>query len=185
MYTGIGEARLFAYKVIPHKPESPISVKVRAGGRGRNSFVEIWKEHNELKKESDRLQFEKNRLDELMTLFNEHKSSISKKRPAPVDDDDVILVDVVKKGMDANVDLPHMRSQCGVHPWKGHSEALQKHCDKCFCYVCDKPASECKTWSVHCKADEKVKLWADIRREVKNVNTPPAKRFKATLLDED
>ena len=59
--------------------------------------------------------------------------------------------------------LPHSRSNCTEHNFSPEEEGqynaatvpLQdlvnaKHCDKCYCYVCDVPASECIEWRTHC-----------------------------------
>ena len=74
------------------------------------------------------------------------------------DEDDVMIVGKVK-----SLQLPHMRQHCTENQficdvrhlfdkkkciekanegWKHNS----KYCPLCYCYVCDIPASECKTW---------------------------------------
>jgi hypothetical protein len=46
-----------------------------------------------------------------------------------------------------NRTLPHTRNLCGEHPFtKGSSASNQLACDKCYCYVCDCPTTECKEW---------------------------------------
>ena len=46
----------------------------------------------------------------------------------------------------------HARCQCPLHPFASteHSEA----CDKCHCYVCDVPVSQCPKWAEHCHATD-------------------------------
>ena len=63
----------------------------------------------------------------------------------------------------------HMRFQCGVHPFitvdsskiQSPSEQARRQaanrlfCNKCYCYICDIPASQCKNWLEHCLAHDK------------------------------
>lgn len=44
-----------------------------------------------------------------------------------------------------NQHLPHVRTQCGVHPYQS-GKALQnaQHCIQCYCYICDVAATSCK-----------------------------------------
>ena len=53
----------------------------------------------------------------------------------------------------ANVDYPHARHRCGVHPFVvaaagGDPERCdslnRRYCAKCYCTVCDVPAGECR-----------------------------------------
>ena len=79
-------------------------------------------------------------------------------------DDDVILVSTTHS--EAAVFL-HPRQYCRKHLFAKSSEANPRvvcgknneHCEKCYCYVCDVPAEECKYWSdnkdmepAHCNA---------------------------------
>lgn len=78
-------------------------------------------------------------------------------------DDDIIAVG------DSIVRLPHMRQHCTVHkflsskPTQDSHDANSKHCDLCYCFVCDVPVSECKKWisgnmfavQDHCHATDK------------------------------
>ena len=46
-----------------------------------------------------------------------------------------------------NSDMSHTRDNCGVYSFvrtPGTSNA--KHCERCFCYVCDVPVAECAAW---------------------------------------
>ena len=54
-----------------------------------------------------------------------------------------------RSGVIALSDFPHARNNCAAYKW---SEAPEKHCPQCFCYVCDEPASKCKQWAAHCVA---------------------------------
>jgi hypothetical protein len=66
-------------------------------------------------------------------------------------DDDIQLVGTVGR-----VRLPHLRQDCTEHPLAQCSPGgfyvksishNTKCCDLCYCYVCDKPASECRQWT--------------------------------------
>lgn len=63
-------------------------------------------------------------------------------------------------GVRALVDYPHFRFQCVVEAFKRQRAAKkERFCPRCFCYVCDIPASECKEWRVHAKAVDSVHKW--------------------------
>ena len=52
-----------------------------------------------------------------------------------------------------NKHLPHSRAQCGVYPFTaGRSYWNAPYCSQCFCYICDVPASTCRSWGTgaHC-----------------------------------
>ncbi|XP_030901286.2 uncharacterized protein [Melopsittacus undulatus] len=72
--------------------------------------------------------------------------------------------------------LPHARYDCAAHPFTRTEcetcSPVEKNddiCDHCYCYICDKLASECENWTVpsicHCNAHNKSKFWKN-RREV-------------------
>jgi len=62
-------------------------------------------------------------------------------------------VQVIGKTSDPFVaTLPHQRYKCFYNSFTTGSTENVKHCQKCFCYVCDKPAAECKQWQNHCHA---------------------------------
>ncbi|KAL7540832.1 hypothetical protein ACHAXR_010746 [Thalassiosira sp. AJA248-18] len=78
-----------------------------------------------------------------------------------------------------NIDLPHMRHQCGVHSFtrdvatNGFLNNNDKSCAKCYCFVCDSLASECKSWNVgssrdesHCHAHDKDAKWVQMKEKV-------------------
>lgn len=71
-----------------------------------------------------------------------------------------------------NVEYPHFRFQCGVHPYDRFTKASrEKFCSKCFCFVCDKPASQCALWTDHATAVEnfvwKMKRKTELRKRGK------------------
>ena len=81
-------------------------------------------------------------------------------------DEDAELAIVATRGKNALVDFPHCRSNCAKHPFDGVSER-QKHCDNCYCDVCDIPAAKCTEWSSHCEASHEDKRWRKERDAAK------------------
>ena len=74
--------------------------------------------------------------------------------------------------------LPHIRADCASKPYKptdnvkiGPFMKNAEYCEKCFCYICDKPAKECENWAKdrepHCNANSKEACWK-ARRMVQN-----------------
>jgi hypothetical protein len=62
-------------------------------------------------------------------------------------DADIIVTEV--KGKFALVDYPHTRENCvATKP----SFGTEKHCNNCYCMVCDTLVGECEEWARHCKA---------------------------------
>mmetsp|Transcript_30973 Transcript_30973/g.79525 ORF Transcript_30973/g.79525 Transcript_30973/m.79525 type:complete len:309 (+) Transcript_30973:27-953(+) len=66
-----------------------------------------------------------------------------------------------------NVTLPHLRSQCGEHPFRTIcSTENAKCCELCFCFICDTKAAECHEWGTgtrgghHCNAHDSGKFRA-------------------------
>ena len=66
--------------------------------------------------------------------------------------------------------LPHCRADCPIYKYTptenvkiGPYEDNEKFCEKCFCYVCDKKASDCPSWNLtrepHCNANSKAACW--------------------------
>lgn len=70
------------------------------------------------------------------------------------DDDDGALV-VSSTLVNPNIDYPHGRINCGK--FRFSVETAQQHCPKCYCHVCDIPAKDCPSWSLHCSAKPIVK----------------------------
>ncbi|XP_064810160.1 uncharacterized protein LOC135526049 [Oncorhynchus masou masou] len=73
--------------------------------------------------------------------------------------------------------LPHARYDCTAHTFTptdsdvgGPIESNQLFCHQCFCYVCDKVASECSVWIVsgvcHCNAHKRSVFWSNKRDKV-------------------
>lgn len=62
-----------------------------------------------------------------------------------------------RRGILALRDYPHFRFQCGTHPFKKMRARMKETtCERCFCYICDVPATDCTKWSAHCKAVDTV-----------------------------
>ncbi|XP_078612974.1 uncharacterized protein LOC144882816 [Branchiostoma floridae x Branchiostoma japonicum] len=78
------------------------------------------------------------------------------------------------------VNFPHPRSACPHHPFSTADSILrgpymqnETCCDKCYCYVCDKPAKECGLWGAcwraHCNAHRKNTAWQRVRKVYNNL----------------
>lgn len=130
---------------------------------------------------------------------------------AAADNDDVVLVGTANENR-----LPHMRQHCPDNKFvqdivamsrSSHMTATKRReleegtkdnvqcCDKCYCFVCDKPASECTSWgtegqsnySSHCHASDAgtdAPIWKKKRADVANEATvapaPPPPTIPAT-----
>ena len=91
--------------------------------------------------------------------------------------------------------LPHLRCHCTVHPHRpastntGNTRPPQqveddngKHCDQCYCYVCDILAKDCTKWSVHCDATDKATRWREKRERRRQASRlPPGIVVDATI----
>ena len=87
------------------------------------------------------------------------------------DDDEVVFV-----GFSSPV-LPHTREHCPEYIFNRSdivcSNNIRK-CDKCYCYICDISASECKAWRSHCNASAKGQLghvWKQLKEAHTTSNT--------------
>ena len=119
-------------------------------------------------------------LDEAIIIIDDDESPVKRQNPARSsckmeDDDDVEIVSPPrKKGAtvdlvdnndeskiqvswsnltNPNVDYPHKRIHCGVHNFEEDPKAF---CAKCYCVVCDDPASSCPSWDQHCRTIPKI-----------------------------
>ena len=92
---------------------------------------------------------------------------------APEEDDDEELAIVGTKGQNALVDFPHSRANCVSHPFATAGDK-KLHCDNCYCYVCDIPATDCKSWVSHCEASHDVPHWRAERARAKRQAREPA-----------
>ncbi|KAJ1461425.1 hypothetical protein M885DRAFT_507415 [Pelagophyceae sp. CCMP2097] len=64
-------------------------------------------------------------------------------------------------GENALEDYPHPREHCVLHAFNV-SNAV-RHCQNCYCFVCDFRAGSCPQWPRHCRATGKWKQWRDER----------------------
>ena len=74
-------------------------------------------------------------------------------------------------------DMAHQRESCSINKFyctHNHPDNL-KHCNNCWCYICDSLVQECTEWNRHAHAYSKSVAW----REEKNSR----KSFIKTLLD--
>ena len=102
------------------------------------------------------------------------------------DEDDVQVLG--STGPNALTDFPHAREHCLVHPLAA-TEA-QSYCPNCYCYVCDRPARDCPSWSSrsvggneeeedyyrnnHCRASGSDPKWRQLWEEARAAAAPAA-----------
>ena len=112
---------------------------------------------------------------EVYTIDSDHDS----------DDDDLQVMG--HTGDTALVDFRHPREHCVTKPFAKDPKLF---CPKCFCYVCEVPASECIKWldGNHCKAQRSKPYWrnaksADKRR--RNAHVLIAKELSCSIEQTD
>ncbi|CAN6288699.1 unnamed protein product [Urochloa humidicola] len=110
---------------------------------------------------------QKQRLDEECEILSEDPlSDTTKVTPSPAAANEEIMV-VAERGQVACRDFPHPRSSCAKNPF--NTTPHERHCDKCFCYVCD-IAAPCVSWKGyggHCHASDNDKKWKTMRLMMK------------------
>ena len=77
--------------------------------------------------------------------------------------------DEVQMGATTLQIFAHPRCQCPLHPFA--STAHSPACDKCHCYVCDVPVSQCPKWEEHCHATDtggEALRWKQLRDRTKS-----------------
>jgi hypothetical protein len=89
-------------------------------------------------------------------------------------DDDLQAVGVLQ----TTVVYPHARADCRTRLFSGEAsdEAHDKNvqtCDKCYCYVCDVEASNCKAWNSHCMACDRRTAWRNLRTRKRSKPNQP------------
>uniref|UniRef100_A0A0A9DKS1 Uncharacterized protein n=1 Tax=Arundo donax TaxID=35708 RepID=A0A0A9DKS1_ARUDO len=115
---------------------------------------------------------EKRRLDEECEILAADPLAAAEVAPAPAAaaNDDIAVV--AERGKVACRDYPHPRSACAKHPF--NTTPHERHCNKCFCYVCD-IAAPCVFWKGtggHCHASDKDKRWKTMRSLMQKQEKP-------------
>ena len=81
---------------------------------------------------------------------------------APSFDDDDGCTITGERGFRANRDFAHSHENCGV-PKSSKEDA----CPRCYCFVCDIPASSCTEWGEHHQATHADPKWRKMREDKK------------------
>ena len=69
----------------------------------------------------------------------------------------------------------HARENCVIEPF---AVDPSKHCDKCFCYVCDVNASDCTEWDSHCHAKNNERKWKNLRSKIRSRKKAPERELR-------
>jgi len=67
--------------------------------------------------------------------------------------------------------FPHPRHACVLHKFPGLDVANRltlaiRHCPRCYCLLCQVPASDCAFWDLHAFASNDA-AWLDIRQALR------------------
>ena len=79
------------------------------------------------------------------------------------DSDEIEMTE--SNAINPNIDYPHQRHFCGLYKFEKNNSNYNSllFCQKCYCYVCNIPAQDCQSWSLHCNADDSLE-WKEQRR---------------------
>eukprot|EP00602_Paraphysomonas_sp_CaronLab_P013822 CAMPEP_0185041302 /NCGR_PEP_ID=MMETSP1103-20130426/40381_1 /TAXON_ID=36769 /ORGANISM="Paraphysomonas bandaiensis, Strain Caron Lab Isolate" /LENGTH=214 /DNA_ID=CAMNT_0027580957 /DNA_START=87 /DNA_END=728 /DNA_ORIENTATION=- len=118
-------------------------------------------------------------VDEVVEVRNPQLNQSISSAPAPAVVDmetEDECVEYVGGNMTVASDMPHQREACTKYSFvldfspsldstrrSGAVEANRLHCSKCYCYLCEVPAEECRDWVCHCCATHKIALWRGLR----------------------
>lgn len=96
-----------------------------------------------------------------------------------VDDEDENEYDGITMDASGMDEFPHIAEHCRKKP-RGTPDKNRKICSNCYCYVCDKPASQCTIWNDHCMANSKTPFWIDARKNAKDNQNSSNNNSKVT-----
>ncbi|KAJ7422528.1 hypothetical protein WISP_37472 [Willisornis vidua] len=149
---------LFLMDGVP-SPESSGAVEPAGGEEGDESIILISDDEAESSVGSS-----------VLFVQPQEEPALGEVKAEVVDEESELMVTFCKE---ANV-MPHARYDCSKHPFErtesdtcsplGENAAI---CDQCYCYICDKLASECQQWTTpslcHCNAHNKSRFWKERR----------------------
>jgi hypothetical protein len=84
------------------------------------------------------------------------------------DEDGICIVPSRNAAQNPMISMPHTRFQCQKFPFKNGNTIT--FCPKCFCYVCDVEAKDCKQWATHHRATDEGPMashWRELRQQQK------------------
>ncbi|CAN6283830.1 unnamed protein product [Urochloa humidicola] len=117
--------------------------------------IEMWTPRQKVRRDED-----------CQILAADPLSATTEVTPSSAAANDEITV-VAERGKVACRDYPHPRSACAKNPFG--TTPHERHCEKCFCYVCD-VAAPCVSWKGyggHCHASDKDQKWKAMRLMMK------------------